>query len=228
MSYQEFRPSPFNQLPLVVKNILIINIILFAAKMLLPQVLPLDKYLDLYFFKSHYFKPHQFITYMFMHSGPGHIFFNMLAVYMFGTTLEHIWGSKRFLNFYILCGIGAALAEYGIMFLQYRSMIGDYTITPDLEEQLRTAYDFGPILGASGAVFGLMAAFAMLFPNSDVYFYFAIPIKAKYLVLGYTALELIYGVFGLQQGVAHFAHLGGAVVGAIIVLIWRRNRNNFY
>ena len=228
MSYQEFRPGRFNQIPLVVKNILIINVILFAAKMMLPQVLPLDKYLDLYFFKSHYFKPHQFITYMFMHADVGHIFFNMLAVYMFGSILENLWGSKRFLNFYILCGLGAALAEYGVMFFQYRETIANYPMTPDLEEQIRSAYDFGPILGASGSVFGLLAAFAMLFPNTYLYLYFAIPIKAKYFVIGYAALELLFGTFGIQQGVAHFAHLGGAVVGAIIVLIWRRNRNNFF
>ncbi|MBS1638230.1 MAG: rhomboid family intramembrane serine protease [Bacteroidetes bacterium] len=232
MSYQEFRPGRFNQIPLVVKNILIINVILYAANMLFSNVLPLDKYLDLYFFKSHYFKPHQFITYMFMHSktDPTHIIFNMLAVYMFGSILENLWGSKRFLNFYILCGLGAAAAQYAVDFYHYREIINSVggTLSPEMDSQLKYYYDGGGTLGASGAVFGLLAAFAMMFPNTYLYLYFAIPIKAKYFVLGYAVIEFFSGSFGLEPGVAHFAHLGGAAVGAIIVLIWRRNRSNFY
>ncbi|MBI3520491.1 MAG: rhomboid family intramembrane serine protease, partial [Bacteroidetes bacterium] len=189
----------------------IINIILFAVKSLwemnmIPQTLDLDHYLDLFPIGTPEFKPHQFITYMFMHADISHIFFNMLAVYMFGSILENIWGAKRFLNFYILCGLGAAALQLGI------STFNDqYTI----------------LLGASGAVFGLLVAFAMMFPNTELQLYFVIPVKAKYLVIAYALFELYNGFFA-NDNVAHFAHLGGLVVGIIIMLIWKRNKTFFY
>ncbi len=206
MSYQEFKPRQFQQIPMVVKNILIINIVLFVARFLLSDKIDLDRYLDLYPIGTPYFKPHQFITYMFMHADMVHIFFNMIGVYMFGSILENIWGAKRFLNFYILCGLGAAAAQLGISYFN-----DQYTI----------------LLGASGAVFGLLVAFAMMFPNTELYLYFAIPIKAKYLVIGYALFELYNGFFS-HDNVAHFAHLGGLVVGIIILLIWKRNKTFFY
>lgn len=206
MSYQEFRPRQFQQLPMVVKNILIINVILFAGKFLLGDKIDLDRYLDLYPIGTPYFKPHQFITYMFMHADISHIFLNMIGVYMFGSILESIWGSKRFLNFYLLCGLGAAALQLGISFFN-----NQYTI----------------LLGASGAVFGLLVAFAMMFPNTELQLYFFIPVKAKYLVIGYAAFELYNGFFSYDN-VAHFAHLGGLAVGVIIMLIWRRNKNFFF
>jgi membrane associated rhomboid family serine protease len=206
MSYQEFKPRQFQQIPMVVKNILIINVVLFAAKWLLSDKIDLDRYLDLYPIGDRYFKPHQFITYMFMHADMLHIFFNMIGVYMFGSILENIWGAKRFLNFYILCGLGAAIAQLAISYFN-----DQYTI----------------LLGASGAVFGLLVAFAMMFPNTELYLYFAIPVKAKYLVIGYTVFELYNGFFS-NDNIAHFAHLGGLVVGVIIMLIWKRNKTFFY
>jgi len=206
MSYQEFRPRQFQQLPMVVKNILIINVILFAGKFLLGDKIDLDRYLDLHPIGTPYFKPHQFITYMFMHADISHIFLNMIGVYMFGSILEGIWGSKRFLNFYLLCGLGAAALQLGIS-----SFNNQYTI----------------LLGASGAVFGLLVAFAMMFPNTELQLYFFIPVKAKYLVIGYSLFELYNGFFSYDN-VAHFAHLGGLAVGVIIMLIWRRNKNFFF
>ena len=206
MSYQEFKPRQFQQIPMVVKNILIINVILFAAKNFLPHTIDLDRYLDLYPIGTPYFKPHQFITYMFMHADVSHIFLNMLGVYMFGSILENVWGAKRFLNFYILCGLGAAGLQLAISYFN-----NEYSI----------------LLGASGALFGLLVAFAMMFPNTELQLYFVIPVKAKYLVIGYTVFELYNGFFA-HDNVAHFAHLGGLVVGVIIMLIWKRNKTFFF
>ncbi len=206
MSFQEFKPRQFQQIPMVVKNILIINVLLFAGKFLLADKIDLDRYLDLFPIGTEYFKPHQFITYMFMHADLSHIFLNMLGVYMFGSILENIWGSKRFLNFYILCGLGAAAAQLAIS-----SINNEYTI----------------LLGASGSVFGLLVAFAMMFPNTELQLYFVIPVKAKYLVTAYAAFELYNGFFS-HDNVAHFAHLGGLVVGVIIMFIWKRNKTFFY
>lgn len=204
MSYQEFRPRQFQQLPLVVKNILIINVILFFGNMVMGG--KLDLYLDLYPIGYEEFKPYQFVTYMFMHADIPHIFFNMIAVYMFGSILESLWGPKRFLNFYLLCGLGAAALQLAIFY---------YT------------GDGARLVGASGAVFGLLVAFAMMFPNTELQLYFLIPIKAKYLVTGYALYELYNGFFP-RDNVAHFAHLGGLVVGIIIMLIWKRNKTFFF
>lgn len=206
MSYQEFKPRQFQQLPMVVKNILIINIVLFVGKFLLSDKIDLDRYLDLFPIGDRYFKPHQFITYMFMHADISHIFLNMLAVYMFGSILESMWGPKRFLNFYLLCGLGAAALQLAIS-----AFHNEYTV----------------LLGASGAVFGLLVAFAMMFPNTELQLYFIIPVKAKYLVTAYAAFELYNGFF-TNDNVAHFAHLGGLVMGIIIMLAWKRNKNFFF
>lgn len=206
MSYQEFKPRQFQQIPVVVKNILIINIVLFVAKWLLADKIELDRYLDLFPIGHPYFKPHQFITYMFMHADMFHIFFNMFGLYMFGSILEGIWGPKRFINYYILCGLGAAALQLGISYFNDQITI---------------------LLGASGAVFGLLVAFAMMFPNTELYLYFAIPVKAKYLVIGYAIFELYNGFFS-HDNIAHFAHLGGLAVGVIIMLIWRRNKTFFF
>lgn len=206
MSYQEFRPRQFQQLPLVVKNILIVNIILFVGKFVLSEKIDLDRYLDLFPIGTPYFKPHQFVSYMFMHADITHLFFNMLGVYMFGSILESIWGSKRFLNFYLLCGLGAAASQLAISYFN-----NQYTI----------------LLGASGSVFGLLVAFAMMFPNTQLSLYFVIPVKAKYLVIGYALFELYAGFFSYDN-IAHFAHLGGLAVGIIIMLIWKRNKTFFF
>ncbi|MCF8424848.1 MAG: rhomboid family intramembrane serine protease [Bacteroidia bacterium] len=206
MSYQEFKPRQFQELPMVVKNILIINVVLFIAKFLLSNTIDLDRYLDLYPIGTPNFKPHQFITYMFMHADLSHIFLNMLGVYMFGSILENIWGAKRFLNFYLLCGLGAAALQLAISTIN-----NEFTI----------------LLGASGSVFGLLVAFAMMFPNTELQLYFIIPVKAKYLVIGYSLFELYNGFFA-NDNVAHFAHLGGLAVGIIMMLIWKRNKNFFF
>ncbi len=210
MSYQEFRPSRFQQIPLVVKNILIINAILFAAQELLAASgrLDLAQYLALAPIDTVYFKPYQFITYMFMHANLGHIFFNMFGVYMFGSILENIWGSKRFLNFYLLCGLGAAALQVGVNYF---------------------TGEFAYLRGASGAVFGLLVAFAMMFPNTYLNIYFLIPVKAKYLVTAYAAIEIAGALMNrADDNISHLGHIGGLIVGVIIMLIWKRNKNFFY
>ncbi len=208
MSYQEFKPRQFQELPTVVKNILIINVVLFAAKFFLANTINLDQYLDLFPIGSSAFKPYQFVTYMFMHADISHLFFNMLALYMFGSILENLWGPKRFINYYLLCGLGAAALQ-----LVISNFNNQYTV----------------LLGASGAVFGLLVAYAMIFPNTELQLYFFIPVKAKYLVIGYALYELVLGLMdSTGDNVAHFAHLGGLAVGVVIMLIWKKNRDFFF
>jgi membrane associated rhomboid family serine protease len=232
MSFQEFKPRQFQQLPMVVKNILIINVVLFVASRYVLKDIPFDNYLNLHYFKSSLFKPHQFITYMFMHGDERHILFNMLAVYMFGSILENMWGPKRFLNFYILCGLGAALAQYLAFYFQSADLLNSINTNyaPDIAADYRKQlYDGMSCLGASGSVFGLLVAFAMMFPNTHLNIYFLIPVKAKYLVIGYGLFELITGFLNRSgDNVGHFAHLGGLIVGVIIMLIWKRNKTFFF
>lgn len=232
MSYQEFKPRQFQQIPVVVKNILIINVVLFIGSRFIFTSYPLDNWLDLHYFKSSLFKPHQLITSMFMHADVSHIFLNMMGVYIFGSILENLWGAKRFLNFYILCGLGADVAQQITYIVQDREFMS-YVSSMDpnlLLDQKKYFYDSMVSLGASGALFGLLVAFAMLFPNTYLNLYFFIPIKAKYLVAGYAIIELAAGYLNSPgDNVAHFAHLGGLVVGAIIILIWNKtNRKTLY
>jgi membrane associated rhomboid family serine protease len=160
-----------------------------------------------------------------------HLFFNMIGVYMFGTILENLWGPKRFLNFYLLCGLGAAAAQYIMFYLRDQKLTEHFNqLYPgNAEEAMQLVYNHMICLGASGSLFGLLVAFAMMFPNTYLNIYFVIPVKAKYFVTGYVLFELYYG-FMNQPGdkVAHFAHLGGLIMGVIIMLIWKRSRSNFY
>lgn len=190
--------------------------------------------------QSVYFKPHQLVTYMFLHGSIGHILFNMFGLWMIGGLLENAWGSKRFLQFYIICGIGAGLLHLGVLYLEMKPA-WDYIHQFPPEEQEKAIYGAtmviankwainAPTLGASGAIFGCLAAFGYLFPNSLIYLYFMVPIKAKWFVLIYAGIELWQG-FKNSAGdsVAHFAHLGGAITGIIIVLIWNKtNRKTLY
>jgi membrane associated rhomboid family serine protease len=156
----------------------------------------------------------------------------MLAVYMFGSILENIWGSKRFLNFYILTGLGAAVAQYIAFYYQSEQILStinsDYLSIDALDYQ-QQVYNSLVCLGASGSVFGLLVAFAMMFPNTQLNIYFVIPVKAKYLVIGYGLFELVTGFLNREgDNVGHFAHLGGLVVGVVIMLIWKRNKTFFF
>ncbi|MBS1525403.1 MAG: rhomboid family intramembrane serine protease [Bacteroidetes bacterium] len=231
-----YRQSPFSNLSPVVKNLLIINIIFFIATYLLGSRFDMVRWLSVFYFNSPLFRPWQIISYMFMHGGIAHIFFNMFALFMFGPIVEYSIGSKRFFNLYFICGIGAILLQWMVQAIEVHNLVGAFTISenqivsPDAIAKLKDIYTT-PILGASGAIFGILVAFGMLFPNMELFLFFIpIPIKAKYIVPGYILLELWLGV-GQYGGdnVAHFAHLGGALFGFIMVKIWRLQRpNNFY
>ena len=218
---EQYSPTGFRVLPTVVKHLLIINAIMFLATFTLNRFnIDLSDYLGLHFFLAKDFMPHQLFTYMFMHANFEHIFFNMFALWMFGNTLENIWGSRRFLLFYIVCGLGAAICQEVVQFIDFE-MRTDWNGLALLNDGMREVLNTWNTVGASGAVYGLLLAFGMLFPNSRIYLYFLFPIKAKWFVIGYAVIELLSGFF-TSGNVAHFAHLGGMLFGLILILIWKK------
>lgn len=250
MSYQQYRPNSFSVLPLVVKNLLIINALFFLATLVFQNQFNIDlsDTLGLHYPQAELFRPWQLVSYMFMHGSFMHLFFNMFALWMFGNTLENLWGSKRFLIYYMITGIGAGVIQMIVTYFRLSSLYsqispddlnlvmtrgyeaiqeGKYFVDPVLQEinvMLNTA-----TVGASGAVFGILLAFGMLFPNTMLYIYFAIPIKAKWFVILYGAAELFSGIANSPgDNVAHFAHLGGMLFGFIMIKYWQKKSNRFY
>jgi len=238
----------FSHLPEVVKNLLIINGLFFLATWTLQnQGIDLTKMFALHQFQSPDFRPHQLITHMFMHANFTHLFFNMFTLWMFGKTLENMWGGKRFLTYYIITGLGAALIYIGYIQFQINTISSNidsetYNMIINKGNNLLnnnqnfTDPIFGklnllinvPMLGASGAVYGLLLSFGMLFPNSLIYLYFAIPVKAKYFVSIYLLIELYAGVYVIEgDNVAHFAHLGGMIFGFFLIKYWKNNMTSF-
>ena len=229
----------FQTLPTVTKNILIINILLFAATWFFEkQGIDLTNLLGLHYFAAPAFKPYQLVTYMFMHGEFLHIFFNMYAVFMFGSVLENYWGPKRFLAYYIFTGLGAAAIQLLVYYIQLMPMMEqtnallaqtkDYFLQTQIIEQ-RNEYLNRPefvVVGASGSLFGLLLAFGMLFPNAELMLMFIpIPIKAKYFVAGYGLIELFFGIRNsVGDNVAHFAHIGGMLFGFILLMIWKAKK----
>ena len=294
----EFRPGRFQILPSVVKNLIIINVLMVVLQTVLFSSFHhfnLQDYLALHYWRSDLFRPWQLVTHLFMHGSPDpaafqetvlHIFSNMFALWMFGSVLENIWGPKRFLTFYFICGIGAALCHLGVLSLQYEPIIkafqayqhdatldhfiqfvNEYKVPgldefvsgwstnpgsiPMLNEGNHYLHSWiyggtGPVIdktqiiytgifneatvGASGAVFGVLFAFGYLFPNTLLYLFFAVPIKAKWAVAGYMVFELYSGIRNTAgDNIAHFAHLGGALTAFIILKIWNRTtRDRFF
>ncbi|MBC7614660.1 MAG: rhomboid family intramembrane serine protease [Pedobacter sp.] len=223
-----------NNIPPVVKNLLIINVLFFAAKWLFEaQGIPITEYLAVFYFDSPFFKIWQPITYMFMHADMFHIFFNMFALYSFGGILEAHWGGKKFINFYLITGLGALALQWAVQAFEVYQITGSPVNDISTLEALGnpTIYGIygGPMVGASGAIFGLLVAFAMLYPNIEMYIMFIpVPVKAKYIIPVYIVIELFLGVGKFSgDSVAHFAHLGGALIGFILVKLWR-NKNTFY
>lgn len=196
----QYSPQGFGFLPKGVKHLLIINVLFYLATLVLDRSLGVDlyEYLALYPPRSRYFGVWQYLSYQFMHASFDHIFFNMFALWMFGTVLEQVWGTRRFIIYYLICGIGAGLVN---------TLLSPY-----------------PTVGASGAIYGILLAFGMLFPNEKIYLYFLVPIKAKWFVIGYGAIELFEGVFRSSDGIAHFAHLGGMLFGLLLILYWRKHQ----
>jgi len=276
---EQFRPRGFTLLPMIVKNLLIINILVFFAQWVAENKfgISLEDSFGLHYPPSMAFRPWQFITYMFLHGNLGHLFFNMFALWMFGYALENIWGPKRFLVYYLVTGIGAALVHYLVIFLQinptvvlidaiianpsapavfdfisqhtlqinqysgeiyaqtqkFQDALEALTYNPENKQALLIARNFlvdyreyfmslPNVIGASGAVYGILLAFGMIFPNTLIYIYFLFPLKAKYFVIIYGLIELFYGFTGANSNVAHFAHLGGMVFGFFLILYWKK------
>ena len=267
-------------MPPVTKTILLVTTIVFLADIGSQHFLHSDamiRTMALFRIQSPLFIPTQFLTHIFMHGSLSHLFFNMFGLFMFGRILENIWGAKKMLLFYLVTGIGAALMQSGITYIQMQKMINladtfvanpsypvfseyvnhylikgssnysaimsfaqSWFYAPDNMSYVPTAKEYVegilyenlniPMVGASGAIFGLLIAFAMMFPDVELMLIFLpIPIKAKYFVPVYALIELVFGVAGFSwDNVAHFAHLGGALVGFIMVRYWKRKQFNNY
>lgn len=241
------------QIPPVVKNLLIINVLFFAAKYVFMNMgHDLTDTLGAFYFDSEFFKGWQLITYMFMHGDFMHIFFNMFALFTFGGVIENRWGAKRFINFYIITGLGAVALQMGVQAFEVYQLTGGITtnaveniqrqagqvtgyinipgLTTEQGQTILGIYG-APMVGASGAVFGLLVAFGMLYPNTELYIMFIpVPIKAKFIIPFYILVELSLGVADMPgDSIAHFAHLGGALIGFILVKLWKDNDNDrFY
>ncbi|MFT3703255.1 MAG: rhomboid family intramembrane serine protease [Agriterribacter sp.] len=232
----EFRPQSFQILPVIVKNLLIVNGLIFLAQEVFKNSggFSIDNYFALHDVRSYYFRPHQIVSYMFLHGSWPHVLSNMFVLWMFGSQLENYWGPKRFLIFYLVCGIGAGLLHLGVLYLENTHIVEIFKTLPfDKQQEFLYSPDFKlntATVGASGSVFGCLAAFGYLFPNSLIFLYFLFPIKAKWFVLAYAAFELYAGVQNSAgDNIAHWAHLGGALVGLIFVFYWNKtNRRTFY
>ena len=249
--------EPINRnFPPVIKNLIIINVLCWLASIALPRVLDVDiiELFGLHYWGSEAFKPYQLVTYMFLHdtSSIGHLFFNMFGLWMFGKDIELFWGRNKFLIFYFVTGIGAGIIQELVWHIDlskaaeafnmyastkdinllkpYLTNLTDNTYIPmgqlmALKEKMLSA---AVTVGASGALFGILLAFAMIFPQARMMLlFFPVPIRAPYFVAMYAVAELFYGVAQTADGVAHFAHLGGMLFGLILILIWKKN-GKFY
>lgn len=277
----EFRPTQFQVLPVVIKNLLIINVLFFLGQKAFASgnIISMEDVLALHHVKSPFFQPWQMITHMFLHGDLWHLIGNMFALWMFGSILENLWGPKRFLTFYFVCGLGAAVLHLAFLVYDFNPILADYQaviknantasinafLVEHVPQNVRAFNEAGgqqvletlkspvlsareidmmsdfitrftnevistPTLGASGAVFGVLAAFIYLFPNTYIYLYFFVPVKAKWLGLVYFGYE-IYMALQNSAGdnIARWAHIGGALVGFLLVLTWnKKNRRKFY
>ena len=239
MSFRFTRPD---SLPPIIKNLIFINVFFFLA----TEFLFRDQFyfegfeqeglkgiFGLWPINHQNFRPYQIFTHMFTHAGVGHIFFNMFGLWMFGRMLESVWGSKKFLLFYLLCGIGSAIAHMTIEYFDYKEVLGVIGMLRETgQTELLNRVLSLPFyaVGASGAVMGVMVGFAYLFPNTELMLLFPpIPIKAKWLILAMIAFDLFGGLGKTSDGIAHWAHLGGAAMGFILVYIWNKtNKKTFY
>jgi membrane associated rhomboid family serine protease len=240
----------FFGLPAVVKNIIMINVLMLLAYYVVINTLGynLNEILGLYFPKSESFKPVQILTHMFMHANFWHLFFNMYALFIFGQVLENVWGPKRFLIYYLICGLGAALVHESVIAFEYKGIIEKLspdsiqTVVSDGAAYLKEGKVFTdqamqglqlllytPTVGASGAVFGILLAFGVLFPNTQLMLLLPpIPIKAKWFVLIYGGIELYLAFTQPGSNIAHAAHLGGMLFGYILIRFWRKTTKTLY
>lgn len=254
MSYNTFQPGRYQMLPEATKYLLVINALMYLATYVLSNT-PLRAFFDslaLYQPGTPDFHLWQIVSSVFMHGSFLHLFSNMFSLWMFGTVIENIWGSRRFLAYYLITAIGAGVLylavnqiEIGIAanrllaqgapqaLLNALRQTSDVDIANELIAQTGVALNgkllgeyfwtvHACVVGASGAVFGIILAFGMMFPNSMIYLYFAIPVKAKWFVIGYGVFEFVSGISGLQSGIAHFAHLGGMLFGYLMIRYWKK------
>lgn len=236
------------RIPETIKHLIIVNVLFYIATLALTQY-NLNGIFDLFYISNPNFKPWQFVTYMFMHSSVSftHIAFNMLALFFLGPPLLQLWGTKKFLFFYFSCGIGAGLVYTAVNYLQFQNAIHDlanaevgyseaiemfknWRHIPEIPSSTKALYIFNtPALGASGAIFGLLAAFGWYFPNTKLYIYFIIPVTVKYLVPVLVIADIISGISGIPllspSNTAYFAHVGGALIGVLIAYFWKKNNN---
>lgn len=216
-----------NNTPPIVKNLIIINVLLLIATYLTGDFL--YQYLSLFYFESPFFKPYQLITHMFMHGGIWHLFFNMYTLWIFGSVLENVWGSKKFFIYYMVTGIGAALFHSLVIYFQVNALEADLANGIISARNSITAIMQTPTVGASGAIYGLLLAYGMLFPNNELRLIFPpIALKAKWFVLIFGAIELTLGLTNSGSNIAHFAHLGGMIFGLILILIWKKKNRLYY
>ena len=196
----QYQPQGYRLLPPAVKHLLIINVLCYLLYYALSRqhIIDLNYWLGIWTPSSGMFRIWQPLTYMFMHGNFEHLFFNMFSLWMFGAVLERSWGTRRFVFYYLVCGIGAGLLNL---------------LVPGVHLSV----------GASGAIYALLLAFGMMFPNEYIYLYFLVPIKTKWFIIGMVALEILLGVFRSYDGVAHFAHLGGMLIGFLLILYWRKH-----
>ncbi|MCH5214688.1 MAG: rhomboid family intramembrane serine protease [Muribaculaceae bacterium] len=235
-------------MPPVTKNLIIINALIWLVEAISPQfgLNGIIRHLGLHYVGASHFNPAQVLTYMFVHSQSTffHVLFNMLTLFFFGPMLERIWGGRKFLFYYIVCGVGAALVQEGVWALEWKAeyidgiarlnglskqeaamMVEHYLQVGDVEiEAAMAAFKNSMVtVGASGAIFGVLLGFAFVFPNVPLYLFFIpVPVKAKYMVAGYAVMEFFFGVSGTMSTVAHFAHLGGMLFGIVLLLYWKR------
>lgn len=239
-----------SEIPPVTKNLILINVVMLLASLTAGGVLNIDlnSALGIYFPKSSSFQPYQIITHIFMHGGITHLFFNMFALFMFGRVLESVWGPKRFFIYYLVSGLGAALTHEAVLAIQYQKLaglVGPENVQMIIErgaDILHSGRNFSnpamgqlnallntPTVGASGAVFGILLAFGVLFPNTRLMLLFPpIPIKAKWMVIAYGALELYLAITQPGSSIAHAAHLGGMIFGYILIRYWRKTTKTLY
>lgn len=216
----------------VVINLVIINALVYFAQVAFGGMAELNRVNDLFalhHYKSDEFRPHQLLTHMFMHGGIFHLLFNMLGLWMFGSIIERLWGPKRFLVFYLVCGLAAGLAQMGNYMYDFWD-IDHATISSELNTVYQEAMRKNCTLGASGAVMGILAAYGYLFPNTQLFIMpIPFPVKAKWAVLGIIALDVFGGISRTaNDNIAHFAHVGGAVAGFLIVLYWNKTKKQTF
>ena len=210
-----------SSLPPVTKNLIIINVIIFVATLINEEFM--ISTFALFYPTSPFFHWWQVVTHMFMHGGFWHIFFNMYTLLIFGGVVERIIGSKKFLVFYFICGLGAVALHLGVEYLQMQSYMDGVAQGSATAMQNIEAIKYTPTVGASGAIYGVLMGYAMLFPESRMTLLFPpITLSAKWMVVAFAVIELLTGVTGLASGIAHFAHLGGMLIGWLMILWWRK------